>query len=302
MAEVTVRDAQRGDAAAIGDIWSSAVPYLVRSAARAAADMREDRTLRRRRWVGVLDGVVAGTATARLAREHEVFLSVDVHPDHGSRGIGTSLLLTAATAFPGASQLRSVSNGDPISMAFAVRNGFLPEGEHRIGFVDPGAVPDAGPAPTGLRAVTLEALPDLRMLLETYNLSADDDPSGLSHRYTMYQLRADWWDSPDNAPDLSFGLIDDSPARPVLASFTSVQVDRERARSWSSMTATHPAYRGLGLAAWVKRRMLNSLVEGGIQEAWTGNDSTNEPMLAVNEALGYRMSATSVRLARRLTV
>jgi GNAT superfamily N-acetyltransferase len=299
MAEVTVRDAQRGDARAIGEIWSSALPYLVRSAARAAADMREDRTLRRRRWVGVDGGAVVGTATARLVGEHDVFLSVEVHPDHGSRGIGTALLTAATHAFPEAVHLRAVSNGDPISLAFAVRNGFLPEGEHRIAFVDPGAVPDVGPAPEGLRAVTLDALPDLRMLLETYNLSAGDDPSGLSRRYTMYQMRADWWDSPDNASDLSFGLIDDSPARPVLASFTSVQVDRDRARSWSSMTATHPAYRGRGLARWVKGRMLNSLVEGGVTEAWTGNDSTNQPMLAINRRLGYFTSATSVRLGRR---
>jgi GNAT superfamily N-acetyltransferase len=231
-----------------------------------------------------------------------VFLTVEVHPDHGSRGIGTALLLRAATSFPDVSELRSVSNGDPISLAFAVRNGFLPEGEHRIAFVEPAAVPELEPAPEGLRPVTLEALPDLRMLLETYNLAAGDDPSGLSRRYTMYQLRADWWDSPDNAPSLSFGLVDDHATRPVLAAFTSVQVDRERGRSWSSMTATHPDYRRRGLARWVKHRMLAGLAEAGIVEAWTGNDATNLGMLAVNEQLGYRTAATSIRLARRLPV
>jgi GNAT superfamily N-acetyltransferase len=297
---VTVRDAQKGDAAAIGEIWSTAVPYLVRTAARASADMREDRTLRRKRWVGIVDNLVAGTATARQLGEREVFITVEVHPEHGSRGIGTALMTTAANEFSGATMLRSVSNGDPISMAFAVRNGFLPEGEHHIAFVDPGIVEAVGAPPGELRAITLDALPDLHMLLETYNLSAGDDPSGLSRRYTMYQLRADWWDSPDNAPDLSFGLVDDTSARPLLASFTSVQVDRQRGRSWSSMTASHPSYRGRGLAGWVKRRMLNSLVDAGIVEAWTGNDSANKAMLAVNERVGYRTTATSVRLARRL--
>lgn len=296
-----MRDAQRGDAPAIGEIWSAAVPYLVRTAARAAADMREDRTLRRRRWVGLVDGVVAGTGTAQQLGEHEAFVTVEVHPDQGSRGVGTALLTDAAAAFPDIDQLRSVSNGDPISLAFAVRNGFLPEGEHRISFVDPSTVADAGPPPTGLRAVTLEALPDLRMLLETYNLATSDDPSGLSRRYTMYQLRSEWWDNPDNAPSLSFGLIDDDAPRPVLAAFSSVQVDRERGRSWSTMTATHPTYRRRGLARWVKRRMLRSLAENGVTEAWTGNDSTNAAMLAVNEQLGYVAAATSIRLARRLS-
>jgi GNAT superfamily N-acetyltransferase len=262
--------------------------------------MREDKTLRRKRWVGIVDNIVSGTATARQVGEHEVFVTVEVHPEHGSRGVGTALLLTATNAFPGATMLRSVSNGDPISLSFAVRNGFLPEGEHHIAFADPSAADPVDPAPRDLRPVTLDALPDLRMLLETYNLSAEDDPSGLSRRYTMYQLRADWWDSPDNAPDLSFGLVDDMGPRPLLASFTSVQVDRQRGRSWSSMTATHPAYRGRGLARWVKHRMLNALVEAGITEAWTGNDSTNKPMLRVNESLGYQPAATSIRLARRL--
>jgi GNAT superfamily N-acetyltransferase len=298
--DVTVRDAQKGDAASIGDIWSSAVPYLVRTPARAAADMREDKTLRRKRWVGIVDNVVSGTATARQVGEREVFVTVEVHPEHGSRGVGTALLVTATTAFSGATVLRSVSNGDPISLSFAVRNGFLPEGEHHVAFVDPAAVEPVDTAPRELRPITLDALPDLRMLLETYNLSAGDDPSGLSRRYTMYQLRADWWDSPDNAPDLSFGLVDDIAPRPLLASFTSVQVDRHRGRSWSSMTATHPSYRGRGLATWVKHRMLNALVEAGITEAWTGNDATNKPMLRVNETLGYQPAATSIRLARRV--
>ena len=302
MPEVTVRDAHRGDAPAIGEIWSASVPYLVRTAARAAADMRDDKTLRRRRWVGLVDGVLAGTATARQVGEHEVFVTVEVHPDHGSRGIGTALLADAAAAFSDVDQMRSVSNGDPISLAFAVRNGFLPEGEDRISFVDPGAVEDAGPPPDGLRPVTLEALPDLRMLLETYNLGAGDDPSGRSRRYTMYQLRAEWWDNPDNAPSLSFGLIDDDAPRPVLAAFTSAQVDRDRGRSWGSMTCTHPTYRRRGLARWVKRRMLKALDENGVTEAWTGNDSTNAAMLAVNEQLGYVAAATSIRLARRLSL
>jgi GNAT superfamily N-acetyltransferase len=297
---VTVRDAQKGDAAPIGDIWSSAVPYLVRTASRVSADMREDKTLRRKRWVGIVDNIVAGTATAQQVGERDVFITVEVHPEHGSRGVGTALMMTASNAFSNVSTLRSVSNGDPISLSFAVRNGFLPEGEHHIAFVDPAAVKPVEAAPRDLRAVTLDALPDLRMLLETYNLSAADDPSGLSRRYTMYQLRADWWDSPDNAPDLSFGLVDDTAPRPLLASFTSIQVDRQRGRAWSSMTATHPSYRGRGLATWVKHRMLNALVEVGITEAWTGNDSMNKPMIKVNEGLGYQPAATSIRLARRL--
>ena len=295
-----MRDAHPGDAGAIGEIWSAAVPYLVRTAARAAAEMHEDKTMRRRRWVGLDGEVVAGTATARPVSEHEVFLTVEVHPDHGSRGVGTALLAAAAAAHAGVDQMRAVSNGDPISLAFAVRNGFLPEAEERIGFVAPHLVGEAGPAPQGLRPVTLEALPDLRMLLETYNLAAGDDPSHRARRLTMYQLRSEWWDNPDNSPALSFGLIDDAAPRPVLAAFTSVEVDRERARAWTTMTATHPSYRGRALARWVEHRTLNAMADAGVTEAWIGNDTGDEAMLALNEQLGYVTATTSIRVARRV--
>ncbi|HEX5560382.1 MAG TPA: GNAT family N-acetyltransferase [Nocardioidaceae bacterium] len=302
MAEVTVRDAHRSDATAIGAIWTRAVPYLVRSRARAAADLRRDGVLGRRRWVAILDGEVSGIATGRAIDGHDpsVFLTVEVHPDRGSRGVGSALLRAAATAFPDVVALRAVGNGDPVSVSFAVRYGFVPDGERHVSVVDPRTVARAGPPPLGLRAVPLEAMRNLRMLLDTHNLAASDDPSGLSWHYTMQQLRADWWDSPDNAPELSWGLLADERGGPVLAAFSSVQVDRDGGRSWSSMTATHPAYRGRGLAGWVKRRTLNALAEVGVVRAWTAYDSGNAPMLAVNAALGYQPETTSLRLTRRL--
>ena len=61
MPEVTVRDARPDDAAAIARVWAATLPMMVRSAARVPADMAQDASLGRRRWVGLLDGVVAGT-------------------------------------------------------------------------------------------------------------------------------------------------------------------------------------------------------------------------------------------------
>ena len=303
MPVVTVRDAQVGDAEAIAEVWASAVPYLVRSPARAAADLRNDATLHRRRWVGLVGDRVAGTAAVRAvdgaAGAHEALLRVEVRPDLGSRGVGTALLRTAASAFPDATVLRATSTDDPISMAFAVRNGFLPEGEQQIAAVDTHVVGPAGPAPQGLRGTTLDALPDLGMLLDAYRQVAGDDPSGVGS--SLEDLRLAWWESPDNAPELSWGLVADEDAGPVLVAFSTVSVERRRRRSWSTMTATLPAYRGRGLASWVKRRTLNALRSAGLTGAWTAEDSTNAAMLAVNRRLGYEPVATSIRVARRLT-
>ncbi|NUS51654.1 MAG: GNAT family N-acetyltransferase [Nocardioidaceae bacterium] len=299
MPEVTVRDATAADATAIGDVWASAVPYLVRSNARVAADLREDPLHERRRLVGLVDDKVVGTATSRAVGEDESYLTVEVHADWGSRGVGSALLRALLVQLRDRHHLTSVCNGDPVSMAFAVRNNFVPVGEHRVSRVDPRDVPVVGPVPEGLAAATLGVLPELSALLETHNLAAADDPSGLSRRYTMGTFLADWWNSPDNATDLSWALVEDGPT-PFVAAFTSVQVDRARGRAWSAMTATHPRYRGRGLARWVKARSLNALADAGVREAWTANDATNGPMIAVNDALGYVEAARSVRVQRRL--
>jgi GNAT superfamily N-acetyltransferase len=298
--EVTVRDARPDDAPAIAEVWRAAAPVMVRSAARAAADLLEDPALGRRRWVGTVDGVVVGTATARPTGDGASYLAVEVDPGHGSRGVGTALLRTAVAAFPDVRELSAVCTDDPIALAFAVRHGFVPVGEHQISVVDPTTVPPVGLPPPGLTPVRLDVLPDIDGVLDTHNQCATDDPSGLSHVYTRETFLADWWNSPDNAPDLSWALLDATGSDPVVASFTNVQVDRALHRSWSAMTATRPGYRGRGLARWLKQKMLNEVAAAGITEALTANDASNRPMLAVNEALGYRPRARTVRVQRRL--
>lgn len=297
MPDLIVRDAAPEDAAAIGAVWASAFPYLVRSDARAAADVREDAALGRRRWVGLVDGEVAGTATSRRVNDEEAFLTVEVRDDLGSRGVGTALMATLLPTVAEVPLLTSISRHDPISLAFGIRHGFLPVGEHRVARVDPRSVPAAGAAPEGLEPVALDAV-DLEAVLDTHNTAADDDPSGMTHRYTMEAFLAEWWNSPDNAPELSWALLD--PATGRVAGFTSVQVDRPRGRAWSSMTATRPEHRGQGLATWLKTRSLNAMAAAGVRAAWTANDSTNEAMIAVNDRLGYRPTETSVRIQRRL--
>ncbi|HVH93585.1 MAG TPA: GNAT family N-acetyltransferase [Nocardioidaceae bacterium] len=306
MPEVTVRDARAEDCAAIADIWATAVPYLVRSADRAAADIAADATLGRRHWVGLIDGRTVGTAMARAIHEDDedqLFVAVEVHPDYGSRGVGSALLRAAVAPFPGVTAMQSISRDDPISLGFAVRNGFLPEGEHQICRIEPASASAAGPPPHGFHAVDLSGLEDLQQLLDTYNQAAHDDPSGLSRVFSLQEFRAGWWNSPDNAPEVSWALLADDPASsdgPVVAAFTSVQLDRTRGRAWSAMTATHPSYRGRGLATWVKRRSLNALAEASVHEAWAANDATNAPMIAVNDSLGYQPAAKSISVRRRL--
>jgi GNAT superfamily N-acetyltransferase len=300
MPEVTVRDAQPEDASAIAEVWAATAPLMVRSTAQAEALLVGDAAAGRRRWVGELEGRVVGTSTARQRDGGTVSISVEVHPDFGSRRIGTALLAPALAAFPEATELTAISNDDPIALAFSVRNGFLPTGEHRIARVDPRTVPAAGPAPAGLREVRLDQV-DPELVRDAHNASAADDPSGLSRVYDRQTFRDDWWDGPDHAPELGVGLLDESGGEPVLVVFTAVQVDRSRGRAWSGMTATRSAYRGRGLARWVKQRMLNSVAAAGVTSATTANDATNAPMIAVNDTLGYAPAGRTIPVQRRVT-
>lgn len=294
MTEVTVRDARREDAPALAAVWAAAVPYLVRSSRRAEAELSAGPAAGVRRWAGLADGEVVGTATARGEGEERTRVNVEVQPSHRRLGVGSALLTAAvAGAGPGL-ELWSVATDDVAGTAFAERHGFEPMGRHRVSMLRTGEVTPPGEPPAPLTAVTADRLPDLRALLETYNLTAPDDPSGLSHTHTFEEFRAEWWESADNDPGLGWCLLEDD----VVAAFSLVNVDHVRGRAWSSMTGTHPSYRGRGLGAWVKRRTLAGLAGAGVAEAWTANDSTNGPMLAVNEALGYRVAAT-MRSVRR---
>ena len=299
MGPVTVRDAHPRDAAGIASVWAAAVPYLVRSDARATRDLEQDAELGRCRWVAELDGRVAGVSAARPDGETGSRIGVEVHPDLGSRGVGTALLGAALLAFPDVEVVTAVCNADPIAMSFAVRHNFVPEAEHQVARAVPADVAPPGPVPAGLHELRLDQV-DLGALLSTYNLTADDDPSGLSEHYDEATFHADWWDGPDNAPDFSWALVEETGDVPQVVAFSSVQVDRPRRRAWTAMTGTHPDHRGRGLATWVKRRAMLSLAEAKVREAWTANDATNAPMLAVNRALGYQPAARSIRVVRRL--
>jgi GNAT superfamily N-acetyltransferase len=59
-------------------------------------------------------------------------------------------------------------------------------------------------------------------------------------------------------------------------------------------TGIDPAHRGLGLAKWCKAFMLEHLRENrpGVERVSTGNASSNQPMLAINHALGFEASYT----------
>jgi hypothetical protein len=66
------------------------------------------------------------------------------------------------------------------------------------------------------------------------------------------------------------------------------------------MTGTARAHRGRGLAKLAKNDSLHRARAAGYTEAFTGNDTGNGPMLAINKWFGYEICATEVHHVREL--
>lgn len=85
----------------------------------------------------------------------------------------------------------------------------------------------------------------------------------------------------------------------VPAAFSAAQTDG-LGRYNSGMTGTSPDFRGRGLAKLAKNTSLHRARAAGCTEAFTGNDTGNEPMLAINKWFGYEVGAREVRHVRTI--
>jgi mycothiol synthase len=82
-------------------------------------------------------------------------------------------------------------------------------------------------------------------------------------------------------------------------------VERDLARPDTlrvGFTGTDPEFRRLGLATEVKRRSALAARAAGFRHLTTFNDSTNRPIWAINEKLGFRPVTTWVLAEKRLAV
>jgi GNAT superfamily N-acetyltransferase len=67
-----------------------------------------------------------------------------------------------------------------------------------------------------------------------------------------------------------------------------------------AFTGTHPDFRMRGIAQALKLRTIMYAREHGYAEIRTTNDSTNDPMLHINMAIGFRRGPTRIVFERRL--
>lgn len=271
----------------------------------------------------VVDGGVVGALRLLLPTKDNptvAVIDVAVHPGHRRRGIGRALLAEGVrlAGVHGRTELIAEIDEpgpDTPGRAFALRHGWacdlletrrdlpLPLDEQRLSAVEA----DARAASTGYELVTWrdrtpDALLDDRALLE--RRMTTDAPHG------DLPVEEEHWDGERireyeeshiarGRTVLSAGAVHDGR----LVAFTDLQIplaQPERAQQGGTLVLRE--HRGHRLGALVKAAVLREVMATmpGVRRISTYNSDSNLPMVAVNEALGFRPAGHLSSWSRRL--
>lgn len=307
---VLIRDFRPEDAKTVAEVRREAIPFMVTTPESVAAQVANAPAAQRYRLlIGELDGRVVATAHTGLAFDDaepgRAFSNPSVLPDARGRGVGSALLAEAERylAAEGATSIYVWALDEPHCLAFAERRGYqLSRGSvfQRLDLTtaELPPLPEPGALPAGVEVRTVAELAD--RVTEFYEADVEttaDEPGDLAgHQIDLDQWRSLYWEHPDLDRELSIAVLVDG----AIAAYTVVHTDR-RDRYQSGMTGTRRGYRGRGLATLAKTASLHRARAAGFRTAFTGNDTDNQPMLAINRRFGYRPAQGERRAFKSLT-
>ncbi|MFF2190080.1 GNAT family N-acetyltransferase [Streptomyces sp. NPDC058155] len=303
---VIVRDFRPSDAPAVVRVRRACVPYAVTTEEALHFAVRSANPASKYRMLVAEDGgEVIGTSHVALAYDSEepgqARVNPHVHPDHKGKGVGSAILRAAEEhlAAEGATTLFAWVNDEPASLAFAAHRGYSPLRTAHFQRLDltTATLPQPLELPAGCALATAaDFAGDPRSVFEADAEATSDEPGDISTSLDDYE---DWLNNTWQHPCLDQRLSTLVVADGRIVAFTLVHTDGERTYL-SAMTGTLRDYRGRSLAKAAKADSLRRARAAGYTDAFTNNDSENEPMLAVNSWFGYRISASEVRHVREL--
>jgi mycothiol synthase len=244
-------------------------------------------------------------------------LRVQVHPAWQHRGIGAALfdrLLAELTSW-GAALVRAEAPAQrPEAITFLERRGFQ-EWRRRWASVlevananlDPLVNADQRLLGQGIAITTYaeeRARRGARLARDRYladTLFGSDEPAAAGDdgaaSMSFERFAATELDSPDALPSAHFLALDHG----LIVGVSRLRRDSRHADVLhQDLTGTHPEYRGRGIAQALKLRTIEFAREHGYREIRTSNDSTNAPMLHINDAIGFQRQSPMVIFERRL--
>ncbi|MDT9696197.1 GNAT family N-acetyltransferase [Streptomyces sp. P17] len=302
-----IRPGVRADLEGFAAVRHSALPFYLITADSLAHDLAHfPPDARYRPLVAEEDGEIIGSAQVGLLHENpdpvQGFVNVYVRPDRTRRVAGT-LLVRAAEEYLaglGATRLLAWVLDEPGNRAFAEAHGYRAGRSAHFLRLDlaNGILPPLQDPPPGVELRPASDFADNpRPVFELDAETTADEPSeaGAAELTDYESWLAGTWRHPLTSLELTtIALVDGEPA-----AFTAARTDGGT-RYNTGMTGTARAYRGRGLAKLAKNDSLHRARAAGYTEAFTGNDTGNEPMLAINKWFGYEVCATEVRYVREL--
>ncbi|MET9829964.1 GNAT family N-acetyltransferase [Streptomyces sp. NPDC006385] len=305
---IIVRDLRpdvRADAEGFSRVRRLALPFMLSTPESVLHDLTHTHPdAHFRQLIAEEDGDVIGTAQVGVAHDSpepgQGFANVYVRPDRTRRGAGSLLLRTAEE------RLAALDVGkvfawvldEPDNRAFAERHGYRSRRSAYFLRLDLAnrTLPPRQELPPGVELRTAAGFADdPRPMFELDAETTSDEPSDIEAEFTDYEawLEATWRHPLLNHDLTSVAVVDGRPA-----AFSVAYTDGTRYAT--AMTGTARAYRGRGLAKLAKNDSLHRARAAGYTEAFTGNDTGNEPMIAINKWFGYEICATEVRHVREL--
>ncbi len=273
-------------------------------------------------YVGTVDGVpvaVGRVATTDYDNLHLAWLGVQVHPEHRRRGHGTAMLDELVTEVRARGRTSVGVDGwdDEGARGFAARHGFEQksasiERRQQLADLDWAGIErlhaEASAAATAYEIVRREGrtpddeLEELAVMASAINDAPTDDldiedevfsadrmrgyeTSQLARGYRMFRTFARHRDSGEQAGH-SVVLVDED--RPHLAH----QHD-------TSVVSSHRGHR-LGLLLKADMNLWLREVQPQIAEISTWNAESNDHMIGVNEAIGYRIMGRELEFQKSL--
>ncbi|MFE7938856.1 GNAT family N-acetyltransferase [Streptomyces griseoincarnatus] len=307
---VTVRDVRpgsRADLEGFARVRRAALPFILVTPESLAHDLTQMHPDAHYRPLVAVDddGEVIGTAQVHLVHDSTVpgqgNVNVYVHPRHTRRGGGTLLVRAAEEHLTahGATRLLAWVLDEPGNRAFAELHGYRASRSAHFLRLDLAhrELPPLQDPPPGVELRPGSAYADdPRPLFELDAETTADEPSDVDTEFTDYEawLRETWRHPLFDAELTTVAVVDGRPA-----AFTAARTDGGT-RYATGMTGTARAHRGRGLAKLAKNDSLHRARAAGYTEAFTGNDTGNEPMIAINKWFGYELCGTEVRYVRGL--
>jgi GNAT superfamily N-acetyltransferase len=298
----TFREWEQGDADAVVDILAGADDTRVLSAEAWLHAMRAIPARGRElSLVAVEDGEVVGTGGGGLdwstSDAGEGWAYVAVAPGSRGGGIGAALYERAIAHLRGLGARRARTKLRAEHAGFATARGWRELRVEPVVGVDPRRVPEH-PGVPGFRAVPLSSLENrLEDVYALDLLASKDEPATVAHDAVSFE---EWlgiqWRDPGYDHDGGTAVLEGER----LVAFAFLRADLARGRGENGFTATHPDFRGRGLARLAKTRSLRWAAGHGVEQVATGNDETNAPMRAVNRRLGYEPVARRLELGLEL--